>query len=211
MKKILIIPVLLGGLFLTTNNLSIMDKLNVPYKVNNDNQSVVHITPLGDVDSTYMVFIKESVESFYPEIKCVIDSREELSKDILASSGTRYEASKIIRKYKTNKNILLITNSDIAYFNKEKNIKEYGIIGLGYRPGKTCVVSTYRIKRGGKTKLMDRLKKVSLHEIGHNLNIDHCKNSKDCLMHSADGTVSQIDREKIWICDVCRKSIKRLS
>jgi archaemetzincin len=211
MKKIIIIPVLLSCLFLATNNRFTKGNLILPNKVNNDNQSVVHITPLGDVDSTYMVFIKESVESFYPEIKCVIDSREELSKDILAASGKRYEASKIIRKYKTNKNILLITNSDIAYFNKEKNIKEYGIIGLGYRPGKTCVVSTYRIKRGGKTKLMDRLKKVSLHEIGHNLNIDHCKNSKDCLMHSADGTVSQIDREKIWICDVCRKSIKRLS
>lgn len=211
MKKFIIVPVALISLFFMSSNGLINNILPNKNKITSEKKPIVHIIPLGEVDSSYVIFIKKSIEDFFPEIQCVIDPKENLTPDLLANSGTRYEATKIITKYKTNKNILLITDSDIAYHNKQKKIKEYGIIGLGFRPGKTCVVSTYRIKRNGKIKLMDRLKKVSLHEIGHNLNIKHCENSKDCLMHSADGTVSQIDREKIWICNMCRKSIKKLS
>jgi predicted Zn-dependent protease len=126
---------------------------------------------------------------------------------ILAASKTRYEASKIIEKYNSNKNVLLLTDVDIVYFDKIKNIKEYGIIGLGLRPGKTCVVSTFRIKNAGQEKLLDRLKKVSIHEVGHNLGIDHCNYDIECLMNDARGTVKQIDRERVWLCDNCRKII----
>jgi archaemetzincin len=211
MKKVYVIIALLGCLILiSTTTPGIKDSLlkNVskpPIK------PVLHITALGDVDESYILFAKKSIEDFYPEITCVIDKREELAPDILAASGKRYEAGKIITKYKSEKNILLITSVDIAHFNRVKNIKEYGIIGYAFRPGKTCVVSTFRIKRNGKVKLMDRLQKVVLHEIGHNLNIPHCENDKECLMHAADGTVSQIDRERIWICDKCRKKIKALT
>lgn len=174
-------------------------------------KTIVHIAALGNVDESYIQFAKKVIEDFYPEITCAIDKREELTPDILAASGKRYEAGKIITKFKSEKNILLITNVDIAHFNRVKNIKEYGIIGYAFRPGKTCVVSTFRIKRNGKVKLMDRFQKVVLHEIGHNLNIPHCEIDKECLMHAADGTVSQIDREKVWICGVCRKKIKVLA
>jgi archaemetzincin len=211
MKKIyLFVTVLVCVLILSTNTRVIDDSFlkgsPKPYV-----KPILHIVALGDVNDSDILFIKKSVESFYPEITCVIDKKEELTSDILASSGTRYEASKIITKYNSDKNILLITNVDIAYHNKVRNIKEYGIIGYAFRPGKTCVVSTFRIKRNGKAKLMDRLEKVVLHEIGHNLNIPHCENDKECLMHAADGTVTQIDRERVWICDMCRKKIKPLT
>ena len=156
---------------------------------------IVHVVPLGDVKQKYLTHVKESIDKFYPNIKCIIDEPVKLTDDILAKSGKRYEASKILSKYKSKRNVILITEKDIAYFNKEKNIKEYGIIGLGLRPGKVCVVSTFRIKRGNK--LFSRLEKVSLHEIGHNLNIPHCENSRDCLMHAAEGSIRQIDREKV--------------
>jgi archaemetzincin len=210
MKKIYILTAVLACLALVSIKAPAIKDLSVKELSKAPTKTIVHITPLGDVDESYILFAKKSIEAFYPEITCVIDKKEELTPDILAASGTRYEAGKIITKYKSNKNILLITNVDIAYFNKVKNIKEYGIIGYAFRPGTTCVVSTFRIKRNGKVKLMDRLHKVVLHEIGHNLNIPHCENSKECLMHAADGTVTQIDREKIWICDMCRKKIKAL-
>ena len=167
---------------------------------------IVHITPLGKVSESQLILIKGWVKSFYG-FNCVIDKQEPLTKDLLAKSQTRYEASKIIKKYKSNKNILLLTNVDIVYFNKVKNIKEYGIIGLGYKPGNTCVVSTFRIKNTTKNKFIDRLNKVVLHEIGHNLGLPHCKYDKKCLMNDANGTVKQIDQEKIWLCSNCKKII----
>lgn len=168
--------------------------------------TVIHIIPLGDINKKYPELVKSYIQDFYG-FKCVIDSQMPLTKDILAASKTRYEASKILQKYNSNKNTLLLTDVDIAYFNKVKNIKEYGIIGLGLKPGKTCVVSTFRIKNSGQEKLLDRLKKVSLHEVGHNLGLEHCEYDRKCLMNDARGTVKQIDMEKIWLCHKCSKQI----
>jgi archaemetzincin len=162
---------------------------------------------LGDIDEKYINFVKERIISFYG-FNCVIEKRITLIDDILASSKKRYEASKILAKYNSNKNLLLLTSVDIAHFNRKKNIAEYGIIGLGYRPGKTCVVSTFRIKRNvSEKKMMERLEKVSIHEVGHNLGLDHCTNDKKCLMNDVNGTVTQIDFEKVWLCDKCSKQI----
>ena len=79
---------------------------------------------------------------------------------------------------------------------------------MGFRPGTTCVVSTFRIKkRVGEKKMLDRLKKVSIHEVGHNLGLDHCEYDRECLMNEVRGNVKQIDRERVWLCDNCRKII----
>lgn len=174
-----------------------------------ETRKVIHIVPLGNIDSGYLEFTKKRITDFYG-FECVIDNRIPLTDDILASSKKRYEASKIITKYNSKKNVLLLTDVDIAYFNKQKNISEYGIIGLGFRPGTTCVVSTFRIKRNvSEKKMLERLEKVSIHEVGHNLGLDHCPHDRKCLMNDARGTVSQIDHEDIWLCDKCNLQIGR--
>lgn len=205
MKKIFIPLFIFIGIIILTVILLPFNKINLVNVIKQE-EKVIHITPLGNVNQKYLELVKGYVQNFYG-FKCVIDNKEPLTKDILAKSGIRYEASKIISKYKSNKNVLLLTDVDIACFNKEENIKEYGIIGLGYRPGKTCVVSTFRIKNSGQEKLLDRLKKVSIHEVGHNLGLDHCNYDRECLMNDARGTVKQIDRERVWLCDNCRRII----
>jgi archaemetzincin len=203
MKKILIPLFIFIGVTVIGTTLLSFNKVNFVKQ-----EKIIHITPLGNVDQKYLKLVKGYIQNFYG-FKCVIDKQEPLSKDILAKSRTRYEASKIISKYDSDKNVLLLTDVDIAYHNKKRNIKEYGIIGLGFRPGTTCVVSTFRIKkRVGEKKMLDRLKKVSIHEVGHNLGLDHCNYDIECLMNDARGTVKQIDRERVWLCDNCRKIIR---
>jgi len=170
-------------------------------------QKIVYIQPLGYVDNNTIQIIKKSVESFYG-FKCEIRKEISLTEDILASSKKRYEANKILSKYKSSENILLITEKDIAYHDKKRNVKEWGIIGLGYRPGTVCVVSTFRIKKNvSNVKFVERLRKVSLHEIGHNLGLDHCKNDIKCMMNDAKGKISQIDKEEFYFCKKCKNQI----
>ncbi len=170
-------------------------------------EMIIHILPLGTVNASILDFIKKSIYNFY-QIDCIIEPKQELTTDILAASKTRYEASLILKKYNSTQNTLLITEKDIAYNNSKKKVKEWGIFGLGFRPGNTCVISTFRLKRKvSEAKFRERLQKVCIHEVGHNLGLPHCKNDSLCLMNDANGTVSQVDKERIFFCTNCKKQI----
>ena len=167
----------------------------------------IYIQPLGSVDSDCLNYLKKSVEDFYGT-RCVIKQKIGLTKDILSGSKTRYDANKILEKYNTNINLVLITEKDITH-KKSNQFPEWGIFGLGLRPGKICVVSTFRLKKNvSKEQMLVRLKKVALHEIGHNLGLPHCTNHKECMMNDADGTIKQVDRERIWFCEKCWCKLK---
>lgn len=170
------------------------------------NKKIVMILPLGDVKPEYLKLVKNSVESFYG-FECVIKPKVNLTNDLLSKSKKRYNADKILQKFNSNNNLLIITEKDIA--TKKGNYEEWGILGLGQRPGNTCVISTFRMKKNVSVKVLyDRLEKVSLHEIGHNIGLDHCDYHIECLMNDARGTIRQVDREKKWLCQKCRNLIK---
>lgn len=174
-------------------------------------EKVIQILPLGDVRIEYINEIKSAVKKFYG-YDCVVLQRVEPTSDILARSKKRYDADKILEKYNSKEYRIIITEKDIATENEARKSKEWGIFGMGYWPGTTCVVSTERLrKKGGKLVphelFMERLGKIALHEIGHNLGLDHCKNDPRCMMNDAKGTIEQVDRERIWFCDRCTKQL----
>jgi len=173
-----------------------------------DETRVIYIQPLGGAEKSDLNFIKSAVEHFY-HYKCLIKPQLNLTHDILADSKTRYEANRILSKYNTDDNLLILTEKDIACANAERHVAEWGVFGLGYRPGTTCVVSTFRLKRNVSTELFKaRLTKVCLHEIGHNLGLNHCiSGDKRCFMNDAKGTIKVVDEEQVFLCEKCRKSI----
>ena len=91
--------------------------------------------------------------------------------------------------------VIGLTNKDIStsihgQFN-------YGIMGLSYTPGNSCVVSTYRLKR------KDDLWKVTMHEFLHSRGLPHClDDNSSCIMQDAHG--HNTFYRKFTICKRCR-------
>lgn len=170
---------------------------------------IVFIQPLGEVKPDNIEVVKRGVIGFFG-YKCVVRPKLELTKDLLAKSKTRYDAEKILAKFTTKDNLLIITQKDIASRNEELKDDEWGVCGLGQRPGKVCVISTFRLKNNVPvSKMHERLTKVALHEIGHNLGLEHCTSGTNCMMNAANGSVKEIDKERLWFCDKCRRKLKK--
>ncbi|BAU52103.1 hypothetical protein [Mucilaginibacter gotjawali] len=173
-----------------------------------DHSKIIFIQPLGNVNKEEISLVKSSVERFY-HYKCVIKPAVSLSDDILAGSKTRYEANRILAKYRSGEITLILTQNDIAIKNPERHTNEWGVFGLGAMPGTTCVISTFRLKRYATKQLFHlRLIKVCLHEIGHNLGLEHCTSGdKRCLMNDAKGTIKEVDGEELFLCAKCKKQL----
>jgi len=183
------------------------------------NLGAIHIIPLGKVRKDLIEDVIDGLQSFYHQ-EIILESTALLTEDLLAPSGTRYNANEILNKFNSTKNILIITEKDISTFKGIKQpekfynapvkgiTKEWGIFGLGLRPGNVCVISTFE-KRLGKNStprlLKERLQKIAIHEVGHNKGLEHCNKNTECLMHAADGSIKQVDHEKLFFCDNCRK------
>lgn len=123
----------------------------------------------------------------------------------------RYRADKLIRylnDHFDSDKVIGLTDKDIS--TTSGNRKDWGIMGLASRPGKSCVVSTFRTFRGAKSKELknERLKKVALHEFGHTFGLPHCENSETCLMRDANGKVATVDEAK-YFCSKCRNQIQK--
>lgn len=85
------------------------------------------------------------------------------------------------------------------------------IFGQAAYKGKTGVVSIYRLKneqyglKPDENLLIERLRKVVIHELGHTFGLIHCQNP-DCVMRSST-YVEDIDQKKLRFCKKCREQL----
>jgi archaemetzincin len=109
-----------------------------------------------------------------------------------------------------------LTESDISVtkHDKDGNIKkprwkynDFGIMGLAYRPGISCVVSGYRLKHKDKEVHFGRFRKVVIHELGHNFGLPHCPDKK-CVMTDAVESIRTIDNARPGLCNKCKSILK---
>jgi archaemetzincin len=167
--------------------------------------TTIYIQPLGNVKKEYINAVKQSLESFY-HVRCIVLPETKSSSAILAQRTKRIDASKVLSKYHTDNYTLILTEKDICTY-KSDTYPEWGIFGLANKPGKTSVVSSYRLVNSNNSLTISRLQKVSIHEVGHNLGLNHCTKDKRCLMSAAGGTVKQVDQEEIYFCNFCKQNL----
>lgn len=127
----------------------------------------------------------------------------------------RYRADTLIHilnaQHKKNTINIGITDLDISCTKKAANGKvkeptskyrDWGIFGLGYVPGYACVISTFRIHHKDKKVFIKRIQKIAIHEVGHNLGLNHCS-TKGCVMQDAVESINTIDQEGMNLCSSC--------
>lgn len=84
--------------------------------------------------------------------------------------------------------------------------KKKKLLGYSELNGYVSVISTYNVSkwRNAKMNFFLRMKKILMHELGHNLGLEHCKSNNVCIMHEQAGSVKNLDREDIIYCNDCR-------
>jgi archaemetzincin len=124
----------------------------------------------------------------------------------------RYRAEKLLDHLEqhvplTYNRILGATEKDIS--TTKDPWPDWGIFGLAYLNQRPCIISTFRLRRGGvESRFRERLYKVAVHEVGHTLGLDHCPN-KGCVMEDAKGTMRTVDEGTDVFCQSCRTRIQR--
>ncbi len=180
---------------------------------------IIRIVPFEAIPSSHLEVIKSALVKTYA-LKVVVNDPIPLPEEaITVSKLLRYRADKLINylkeEFKSEEIKAGYTSKDISTTKRDKDGKmlkpysrfsDWGVIGLGYRPGVACVISTYRIGANGEDKLKQRLVKVYIHEIGHNLGLDHCPN-KACVMTDAASSISTIDKTNGHLCKNCRSKL----
>ncbi len=181
--------------------------------------NTVGIQPLGKFSQVYIDSVQSALHVQYG-FKVIVLPEKPLPKSCFVQiKSPRYRADKLLKHLKSIcpdsiDYLLGITQQDISTSKKDKfgNIKkpvskyeDWGIFGLGYRPGKACVVSTYRLEKPVKT--VERLQKVVTHELGHNLGLKHCTSNLNCVMDDAAETIRTVDKGHITLCRECKRIV----
>lgn len=180
---------------------------------------LIGLQPLGQYDREQLQFIKKELQQFYNAPVIVLDKKDIPVSFLNTSKGERYSADSIIKwlahiapdsVYK----VVGITRKDIFTTKREYwHIKEpestyavWGIFGLGYMPGRSCVISDHRLQTTNTQRFHHRLRTVVIHELGHNLGLPHCP-SNNCIMNDANERIQTVDNSAANYCKKCKDRI----
>lgn len=168
----------------------------------------IYLQPYGNFTQKEASKLGKELEShlfeiFNVDLDCEVLPALPLVDSLLNNAKTRYRADKIIKSLSVNAdghNIYIgLTHKDISCSVHGK--ADWGVQGLSLIPGKTCVVSTFRVKN------QHDFWKVACHEFIHTyFSYHHCpKDDSSCLMQDAKGHPNY--KNKNGLCQYCQNQL----
>jgi archaemetzincin len=179
--------------------------------VDKDTNIYIAFVSYDNFDTTLIRLLMENAEKFYGT-KSLPVVKASLPEDAYNAAWNRYSADSLLlqlNRLKPPKADFIQGLTDKDIFTPTEKSPYWGIFGLGSFSYPSSVVSTFRLHAGNCSEetFKERLIKVALHELGHNLGLTHCP-TPNCMMESAEGTIVTVDNEKISVCDKCKKQLR---
>lgn len=176
---------------------------------------IIGLQPLGEYNRDRLLFIQKELQLFFKVPVVILKETPVPTNFLNTSKGERYSADSIIKWMAATApdsiiKIVAITNKDIfttKYANgqikkPESTYAVWGIFGLGYKPGRSCVVSDHRLHTGNPAQFHHRLRTVVIHELGHTQGLDHCP-TPNCIMSDANESIRTVDKSSNQYCKHC--------
>lgn len=160
---------------------------------------VIVVQPFDDFTLSLSEKVSHQLKQIHPEV--VLRKEIALPASAYYKERNRYRADSLIsylKQYASPDTVVIgLTTKDIS--TTKGNVKDWGVMGLAYCPGYTCVVSVFRLK---KENLYEQFYKVAIHELGHTQGLKHCPH-KTCFMRDAEG--GNPLNEEHEFCTSCKK------
>ncbi|WP_228409972.1 Zn-dependent protease [Chryseobacterium viscerum] len=178
--------------------LSCSEKQSVIKKKVEKSAITILIQPFKDIKPESVEKVTEGIKKVYPNVKVL--TAIDFPENTYYKERNRYRADSIIKflSSKTKEGFVMIglTSKDISA--TRGKIKDFGIMGLGYRPGKACVASKFRLSKENQD---EQFYKIAIHELGHTQGLPHCP-EKMCFMRDAEG--KNPTNEETDFCKKCK-------
>jgi archaemetzincin len=163
---------------------------------------VIAIQPFSDFNPSLTKLVYQKLKEINPNT--ILRTPIQLPQKAYYPPRNRNRADSLI-KYLSNfvsadTVVIGLTNKDIS--TTKGDISDFGVMGLGYCPGNSCVVSTFRL---AKTNISEQFFKLAIHELGHTQGLPHCSN-KICFMRDANG--KNVFNEEKDFCPSCKSFLK---
>lgn len=162
-------------------------------------QLTIIIQPFIDFKPNEANAVMNEVKKYYGKV--IVNKPINFPPNSLNPTHTRRRADSIIKYLSIHTpagfRTIGLTHTDISVTKDGK--PDWGVMGLGYCPGKSCVASTFRLHGNNR---FEKLVKVALHELGHTEGLNHCP-EKTCLLRDAEGK-DHLNEEK-GFCASCKK------
>jgi len=162
---------------------------------------VIDIQPFVGISNDQSLYVANELAKVYPHI--FIKKIIQLPESAYYPERNRYRADSLIHflNHITSEGHITIGLTDKDISTTKDSIADWGVLGLGFCPGKACVASTFRLSKS-ETKM--QLFKVAIHELGHTEGLPHCT-VKACFMRDAEGH-NTTDEEKEF-CPKCKQRL----
>ncbi|HEX6432157.1 MAG TPA: matrixin family metalloprotease [Niastella sp.] len=177
---------------------------------------MIGLQPIGQYDQTQLQFIQNELHQFYKVPVVILKEVAMPATFKNMTKGERYSADSIIKWLAHSApdsitKVVGLTHKDI-YTTKwesgqikkpEQTYAVWGIFGLGYMPGRSCIISDHRLKTSDTPRFHHRLRTVVIHELGHNMGLRHCS-TKNCIMSDANERIQTVDNSSDDYCSGCK-------
>jgi len=140
----------------------------------------IKLLPLGKINAALISTTLSDLKKIVSDVELL--PHEEMPRSAFYAPRNRYRADTLIdwmsERAKNDEVYVGLTMQDISTTKGEN--PDYGVMGLGFQPGKACIASSFRLRN--KTNFF----KVVIHELGHTTGLPHCPETT-CFMRDAKG------------------------